>query len=271
MEVLDITANEYFERDEVSNTMLKDFRNKGPWTYYHKYIKRGQPEPEATKAMKLGSAFHALMADGEDFSRSIAVQPPTIEGKPTNLRLKAHREYMKQFELGHKGKIILAPDEIDQLLRMRESVFDNPAAAVFAAQLEPKRSEVVALENIAGVDCKAMCDADFSDQGVIIDFKTTRQHLGREFARDAFYKFGYHYQAAHYCDVFHAERFLFVAVRNFAPYESLVLEIPEHLIGQARMINHQTLDRIRWCHDMGDWHTDGWGVTVDLEDMITND
>jgi hypothetical protein len=248
--------------------MLKDFRDKGPWTYYHRYVKRGQPEVQPSEAMRLGSAFHLLMADGEDFASSIVVRPPTVNGEPINMRKKAHREHIAALEASSRGKIILAPEEVDQLLRMKDSVWDNPAASPFVSRLTPERSEVIALEEVNGLMCKGMCDADFSDEGVIIDFKTTRHHLGKQFARDALYKFGYHFQAAHYCDVFHAERFIFIAVRNFPPYESLVFEMPSHLISQAQLANHDTLERIRWCQAMSDWHTDGWGLTVNLEDMI---
>ena len=184
------------------------------------------------------------------------------------MRKKAHREYIANLEATSKGKIILAPEDVDRLLRMKDSVWDNPAANTFVSRLTKERSEVIGLENINGLACKAMCDADFSDEGVILDFKTTRHHLGQQFARDALYKFGYHFQAAHYCDVFHAKRFIFIAVRNFPPYESLVFEMPDHLISQARLANHDTLDRIRWCQSMNDWHTDGWGMTVNLEEMI---
>ena len=68
-----------------------------------------------------------------------------------------------------------------------------------------------------------------------------------------------------------AKRFLFVAVRNFQPYESVLFEMPEDFIGQARLINHQTIDRIKWCQEMDEWHSDEWGQVINMEDVISND
>ena len=71
--------------------------------------------------------------------------------------------------------------------------------------------------------------------------------------------------------MFEAERFLIVAIRNFAPFESMVFEIPSEFIGQARLINHQTIDRIKWCHHANEWHSDGWGEIINIEDVLNND
>tara|TARA_B100000519_G_scaffold202616_1_gene221550 strand:- start:5860 stop:6675 length:816 start_codon:yes stop_codon:yes gene_type:complete len=271
MEKLSISQEEYFARPEISNSMMKDFRDKGPWTFYHTHIKRSIRPSSPSDAMRIGSAFHLIMADFDVFSESAVVTPVTIKGDPVNMRLKAHREWMAEFREINEGKIVLSPEEMDMVMRMKDSVYANPAAAGYATDLTVERNEVVGIKNIQGMECKAMCDADFSDRGILVDFKTTRQHLGVQFAKDAIYKYGYQFQAAHYCDVFDAERFIFIVVRNFPPYETLVFEIPEEMMGQARMINYQTLDRINWCVSQDDWHTDGWGQVINLEDMINNE
>jgi len=274
--ILPITESEYFELGHISNSALKDFRNQGSWSYYHRYVARSTPEQAQSDSMRLGSALHSIMAKDSDSSKTLAVMPEWIdEGgiqpEKLNLRKKAHREFKSQFELDNKDKIILTPQEMQKVVGMRESVWDNPAIRPYLERLTSDRSEVVATNQINGITCKAMCDADFSDEGLIIDFKTTRQHLGREFAKDAIWKYGYQYQAAHYCDVFEAKRFIFVAIRNFPPYETIVFELPEDFIGQARLLNHQTIDRIKWCAAMDEWHTDGWGEIISLEDMLNHE
>lgn len=271
MERLNIAPEEYFARPEISNSMMKDFRDKGPWTFYHTHIKRNIQPAEPSNSMRIGSAFHLVMADFDVFSESAVVTPVSIMGEPVNLRKKAHREWMSEFRDVNHGKILLSPEEMDMVLRMKESVYENPAAVKNIFDLTVDRNEVVGIKEIEGVSCKAMCDADFSDRGLIVDFKTTRQHLGVQFAKDAIYKYGYQFQAAHYCDVFDAERFVFIVVRNFPPYETLVFEIPQEMMGQARMINYQTLERINWCQAHNDWHSDGWGQVINLEDMVNNE
>lgn len=276
----EISQSDYFARDEVSNSMMKDFRKCGAWTYYHKYVEKSVKDTKVSDSMRIGSALHALLCEDHldimagNSDSAIAVTPSfTGTGsnmESINLRKKDHRLYMDEWKKKHEGKIFINSDEFNQVLGMKSSVGKNPSTKEYIDRLTADRSEVVATNKIKGVDCRAMCDADFSDEGLIIDFKTTRQHLGIEFARDAIFKFGYQYQAAHYCDVFEASRFIFIAIRNFPPYESMAFEMPAHMIDQARLANYDTLDRIKWCHNMDDWHTDGWGQVVDLGELIEN-
>ena len=271
-----LTANEYFALPWLSNTALKDFRNEGSWSYYHRYVAHDIEPPKTSDAQRIGSALHGIICEETFSSSPLAVMPEWIDlggiqPERLNLRKKAHREFKMEFEESNKDKIILASKEYDQVVGMRDSVWENPAIRPYLEQLTADRSEVVATNQVNGMECKAMCDADFSDQDLIIDFKTTRQPLGKEFVKDCLWKYGYQYQAAHYCDVFEAKRFLFVAIRNFAPYETTVFEMPQDFIGQAQLINHQTIDRIKWCIEMDEWHTDGRGQIVNMEDMISND
>lgn len=275
-QIHEATANEYFSLPWLSNSALKDFRNEGSWSYYHRYVAHDIEPPKTSDAQRIGSALHGIICEETFSSSPLAVMPQWIDlggiqPERLNLRKKAHREFKLEFEESNKDKIILTSKEYDQVVGMRDSVWENPAIRPYLEQLTADRSEVVAINELNGMQCKAMCDADFSDQGLIIDFKTTRQSLGKEFVKDCLWKYGYQYQAAHYCDVFEAKRFLFVAIRNFAPFETTVFEMPEEFIGQARLINHQTIDRIKWCIDMNEWHTDGWGQIVNMEDIISND
>lgn len=272
-QILEISADEYFSLPYLSQSAIKDFRNEGSWTYYHKYVKGDIQSKPPSDAMKIGSALHAIICPDIDIAETISVVPEWIDfggmqPEKINRRLKKHREYLADFEAKNKGKITLTAKDMDTVMGMRESVLNNPAISKYINRLTAKRSEVVALNKVNEYDCKAMCDADFSDEGLIIDFKTTRQHLGKEFVKDAIWKYGYQYQAAHYCDVFNAERFLIVAIRNFPPYESMVFEMPEEFIGQARMLNYQVIDRIKYCESLSEWHSDGWGEIINIEEII---
>ena len=277
-EILKISSDQYFALPKLSNSAIKDFRNEGPWTYYHRYVANSLDKPKESDAQRIGSALHSII-NIDAFSSSsqpIAVMPEWvdlggIQPEKLNLRKKAHREFKQEFIDRNAGKIILTQHEYEQVVGMRDSIWDNPAIRPYLDQLTADRSEVVATNTVNGIECKAMCDADFSDQGLVIDFKTTRQSLGKEFVKDCLWKYGYQYQAAHYCDVFEAERFLFVAVRNFEPYESVLFEMPADFIGQAQHINHQTIDRIKWCQQMYEWHSDGWGQVINMEDVLDND
>jgi len=110
-----------------------------------------------------------------------------------------------------------------------------------------------------------MSDLYYPMGGVLVDFKTTRCADSPAFMKEAIFKYGYHFQAAHYCDVFEANQFFIIAVRNFEPYETMVYEVPPALIEEAREINHDTLRQIRDCRELGTWHSPRWGRVITLE------
>lgn len=274
-EILDVSQEEYFNLPYLSQSAIKDFRNKGAWSYYHEHVKQEILPSPPSDSMRIGSALHAILCKDIPIDSVIAIQPEWFPSDPQperiNRRKKAHREYLADWAENYKNKIHLSGEEMTRVLGMRESVINNPAISSWMERLGSDRSEVVATNDVNGLTCKAMCDADFSDEGLIIDFKTTRQHLNKDFIRDAIYKFGYQYQAAHYCDVFEAKTFMIVAIRNFAPFETMVFEVTEEMIGQARMLNYQTIDRIKWCTQMDEWHSDGWGEIINIEDVLNNE
>jgi len=269
----EIGSEEYFAMPEVSNSMLKDFRTKGAWTYYHTHVTKEVTSDPPSRAMALGSAFHSLMEDlGNSPRRKVLVHSGKgPDGEELNLRKKAHREWNEERaeNIKEAGMILVSEDEKAQLDGMVQSVLDNPVAKKHIGM--EGGHEVVCTNETQGVSVKAMADLSIRGGQVLVDFKTTRRHTMKDFAKDAFYRFGYHFQAAHYMDVFEATQFIFIGVRNFAPYESIVYECPPEMIRDARHVNHDTLSRIRWCLDTKDWHSDGWGESCNLEEVLKSD
>ena len=272
-EILKIKPEEYFERDEVSSSMLKDFRSKGPWTYYHTHVAKTVESDGPSNAMKLGSAFHWMMANGSvegGITTYGDTYPP--DGSPLNLRKKDHREYLAllRVEAESVGLILISEEELAEVEGMCASVWENAVAHELIAEHDSELFERPCSNEVQGVPVRAMADVDRSEDGIIIDFKTTRRHTTKDFVKDAFYRFGYHFQGAHYLDVFEAKRFVIIGVRNFRPFESIVYDVPKEMIRDARHINHDTLQRIRWCTHANFWHSDGWGEHCNLEEVLNN-
>ena len=272
-EILDISAEEYFARDEVSSSKLKDFRSKGPWTYYHTHVAKTVDSDKPSGAMNKGSAFHWLMANA-DWEDGIAVYGDTYppDGSALNLRKKDHREYMAKVrqEAEEDKMILISEEELADIEGMKASVMANQVARDLIGQVGSTSYEKPCINEVQGVAVKAMADVDMSHRGIIADFKTTRRHTTKDFVKDAFYRFGYHFQGAHYLDVFEAESFVIIGVRNFRPFESIVYDVPKEMIRDARHINHDTLQRIRWCAHANFWHSDGWGENCNLEEVLNN-
>ena len=268
-DLLNCSSAEYFARPEVNNSSMKCFRQAGPWSYYHNCECRSISEPKRSDAMRIGSLFHKHMECltlGEQLIDHCHVLPAEMDGEPINNRKPAHREYLSTFkEDAENSNTVWATEaEVYQVLQMCETSVNSGAAKDLMSNAGTW-PESVAVNRIEDVDVKAMSDLYHPVDGVLVDFKTTRCADSSAFTREAIFKYGYHFQAAHYCDVFEAKQFFIIAVRNFEPYETMVYEVPPALIEEAREINHETLRQIRDCRELGTWHSPGWGKVITLE------
>lgn len=269
-------SNGYFEQPEVSNSMMKTFRSQGSWTYYHKYIAKSLTPDKPSDAMRLGSAFHGYMelaslalakgSDELDLEKRIITLPSTIDGEPLNLRKKSHREEVQGYKdrADKENKPWVTDDEMESVSRMVASATENPLAR--SIMKSGGKPETKCINEVVGVGCKAMADLLSEDGETIIDYKTTRAHTPKEFMREALYKYKYQYQAAHYCDVFERPNFIFIAVRNFAPYETMVYRMSPDIIAAARQENHDTLRAIKACEELNEWHSVGWSFPTTIEE-----
>jgi len=269
MELLDITQNEYFalrgDPPLVSSTMLKCFRQEGPWTYHHVHeANLGEPRvPSAS--MKIGTLFHDFAAHCG--APKWKVIPNTYsDGEPINLRKKAHREFVGEIQQAAKdeGTIAVGWEQSEKIIKMYDSVLANKQIAEMIQQ-EAKR-EVVGTGVIEDVGVKGMADVLLDDR-TIIDYKTTSRHTPEDFLQDI-YRFRYHWQAAFYMDLFTGLKFYIVAVRNFEPYEAMMYQIPESLIQMAMRSNRQALTEIAWCRAIRSWHSPGWEGPINVEEGI---
>ena len=267
-------CEDYFGRPEISNSMMKVFREAGPWTYYHRYIAKTIEDPAPTDALRLGTAFHNYMewlGWGENSPSEpcdyVIELPGDVDGEPLNMRKKTHRELVEGIREDAGSIPCLTPDEMKHTIAMVQSVLSNNATGKYRfGSGFTCDCEAVGINKIEDMEVKAKADI-LTNVGIIVDYKTTRHSTREAFARDAIYKYKYHRQAAHYLDVFEAEKFVIIAVRNFEPYESLVYEVPSRLIDEGRETNHAVLRDIKYCFAMDQWHTPGWGgVTLLVED-----
>ena len=275
-QILECSSSEYFSRPEVSNSMMKTFRGQGSWTYYHKYITKTVDDSKQSDSLRLGSAFHSYMEcagrclnTDEHLQEWLTILPEYIDDEPLNLRLKAHREFVEEYKQLADDRDIpwVTPAEFQNITGMVDSALENPVASDLILRANDTTCEVKAVNTINGVDVKGMAALYLPEINTIVDYKTTRQHSLKGFIKDAIYKYKYHLQAAHYCDVFECDKFIFIAVRSFEPFETIVYEVHPRLIQQGKTANHSTLDEIKFCTEMDEWHTDGWMETNSLEEI----
>jgi len=262
---------DYFDRDEISNSMMKYFQESGSWSYHHRHNLKTLADDFSSDALRIGTGFHNyvefMATPGKDSKVSdyVVILPDFIDDEPLNLRKKAHRELVADWKELAGNVPCLTAEEMAHVTKMVASMWDNPAAHELVTAAQPDYCEVVCTNVLQGVAVKAKADLVLGD--TIVDYKTTRHATKRSFLKYAVWKYKDHRQAAHYLDVFEAKKFIIIAVRSFEPYESIVYEVPSDLIAEGREANYQTLDAIKDCRDMDSWHSPGWGsVTHLLED-----
>ena len=159
----------------------------------------------------------------------------------------------------------VSPSDASKVFQMYKSAMDNTHVRGIVEQ-EAQR-EVVGIGNIAGVPVKGMADV-WLEGHALVDYKTTSRHTPEDFIQDVF-RFRYHWQAAFYCELLGESKFYIVAVRNFEPYETMLYEIPQHLIESAKVANKQALDDIAWCRAIDNWHSPGWAHGVNIDESIS--
>jgi hypothetical protein len=147
--------------DSISSSGVKLIINKTP-AHFHQRYAEGAPEP-VSRALVFGSAFHALVLEGEAACRQRYGFAPAHPGTAKYSQWLANEEFAGG----------LKQDDWDEMFRMRDGVYaDSDVAAILAEDaLVERRIDWVDLAT--GANCKAKPDWLASDHSVMIDLKTT--------------------------------------------------------------------------------------------------
>ena len=203
---------EYHSRPEISKSDL-DAAAKSGVHFLHK--KEGQ-KSKPTPAMRIGSAFHALILEPDVFENEFIYKPEIL-----NARSKDGKEWKARQE--EAGKTVLNEDDKEQLQAMSKALLDcAPAKKLLSAAGKAEQSYFWT-DKGTGLGCKCRPDYMFDDGSTIVDLKTTTDASYRGFLR-SISNFRYHVQAGWYMNGLEQatgtrpERFIFIAVEKTAPY-----------------------------------------------------
>ena len=193
---------EYHSRPEISKSDLDAAAKSG----VHFLHKKEGPKSKPTPAMRIGSAFHALILEPVVFEKEFIYKPEI---------LKARQE--------EAGKTVLNEDDKEQLQAMSKALLDcAPAKKLLSAAGKAEQSYFWE-DKETGLGCKCRPDYMFDDGSTIVDLKTTTDASYRGFLR-SISNFRYHVQAGWYMNGLEQatgtrpERFIFIAVEKTAPY-----------------------------------------------------
>lgn len=183
------------------------------------YLASTENVKEPTKAMLLGSAFHAIMLqqNPKDFyAVKLKVDGRTKEGKA----------YNEQFEQENAGKIVIDVTEEDTMVKMKESIFSH--AVAFNLLKEATHREVAVFgdynfgDEHPSVRLKGLVDLYNENNGVICDIKTCEDASPSGF-RKAIWDRRYDIQNVHYNWLLKnagkpVSDFVFICVEKEAPF-----------------------------------------------------
>ena len=244
-----LEAAEYHRLPEVSVHQLGAFA-----TCPARYKWDTEHPKEQTDAMWWGEVVHTAVLEPELWDSTIAVPPHSFDR-----RTKAGKELAAEFERESAGKIVLAPEDADQVRRMADAVRKHPAAG-FLLELPGRREASYTWTDPAtGLECKTRPDWHSGDRRIVVDVKTTRDASRVEFAK-SIANLDYHVQAAWNQDAIGAEQFITIAVENVRPFAVAVYPASGGMIaaGQRRIEAAMTL--LAECWKSGRWP--GYGDLV---------
>ena len=234
--------NYYDDTSYITNSMLSKLSEKSP-SHFRYWLDN---KPEATPAMKLGSAIHSAILTPREFNKNYVVAPEIDK------RTKAGKEEWAKFVEKNTKNIITFKDK-----QMIKELYYNFYADNYIKKLftKGKPEQIICFyDDISKLKCKSMIDY-LRDDGVIIDLKTTTDASNNFLHSVNRYK--YHKQAAFYMDAVNANRFIIVAVEKTKPYALNVFELSKETIQEGRELYRNELQTMAQCQKDNFWPSYG--------------
>lgn len=240
------------------------------------YINRSTLFKE-TDAMKLGTLVHKAILEPMEFKNKFVLAPKEIDGQPVNRRVKAHREFLQDFEasLAIKGQTSIDESEMDTLSGILAQVGQDKTLPDLINRGFP---EATAVWEIDGRKCKGRSDYFLPNSPygrAVIEIKTTNDGRLSSFSRQS-YNLNYDLGAWWYLNGFEATEFIFVVLETKPPYPISIFRADESFLAHGEMRAKKLLEQLKKCEDSGIWHgyTSGmemltlpsWSTAIELEE-----
>lgn len=207
--------------------------------------------PDDSDALRIGRAIHAYVLD---------------PGSVNVVRFDGIRrgKSWDEFKARHSDAVILKPDDLDMVERMRDSVVSHPHAK---ALLADGSGEVTLQFELDGVPFKSRIDWLASD-GTLVELKTTRDVHPRVFEREYARRL-YHAQAALYWlglreNGIDCRNIKCIAVDKNPPYEVVVYRVDQETAEAGARLVYGWIARLKECQETGAWPGVDAGEIVDL-------
>lgn len=252
---------EYHANPYVSKSHL-DLIDKSPFHYWDRYINPDRIIPEPTKAMLLGSAFHAIVLEPEVFERDYIVEPEDAPKRPTTVQRNAKKPssqtqeaiaFWDEFDTKAADKTLVPIEDFNRLTIMKQRVFEHPAASTILQMKGLCEQSYKWTDEYTGEICKSRPDFHTEDGTLIVDLKTTGDASELGFQKSV-HNFRYHVQAGWYLrSLEQAEQFVFIAVESKPPHLVAVYNASEAMIAAGNRVADKNLALLAECRKSDKW------------------
>lgn len=182
--VIESNAEYHGYREAISKSRLCNM-DKCP--AYFKWTEENPQEP--TEDLIVGSAFHKIVLEPQDFDKEFVVMPNI------DRRTKIGKEMYAEFQDRAEGKSVITQDQYEMICGMRDSCMANRyVVSLLKGNVE---QSFYFVDDLTGERVKARPDVwrKAKDRVVIVDFKSCRSALPRDVSRDVA-KYHYNLQDA---------------------------------------------------------------------------
>lgn len=205
--------------------------------------------PKQSEDFAFGEACHVCTLEHERFLAEY-IKAPRFSGEGS-------RKAKAEFESANASKVVLASNEYERAMAMRDSVRRHVAASRLVQSGGLVEVSGVWVDEQTGIPCKMRADLISDAFSAIVDLKTTRNASEESFHKDAA-TFGYHRQAAFYLDGLAIlgkplKRFIFIAVEKEEPHAVSLYRLSERAIEKGRRENRTLLNQYAKCCKENAW------------------
>lgn len=220
---------------------------KTPFHFYAATLPNNKPKAPPTASILNGHLTHCLLLEPGEFESRYRVGPTV------NKNTLIWREYVAEWAA--KGVQVIGEEQFDAAFAQARNLRAVEAVAELLADGVCETSGYW-IDPATGVLCKCRPDCispiAHRTQLMPLDVKTTTDASPEAFGRSAL-SWGYHYQAAWYCDGYaiasgmEVQDMLFAVVENEYPYAAAVYMLDDKAIAYARRRNAFALQRYAEC------------------------
>ena len=245
--IYDISNTDYHGSDAVSrsNLMLLD---KSPYHFWYEKLSGIAIKKIATPAMNIGSAFHSLLLEPDNFNNEFAVLP--VMDRRTTVGKKLYSEFIQL----HGDKVLLTQDQYEDILAMVDNIKKHEVVNNILRESVFERS-IFWTDKETGLQFK--CRPDIWSSDMIADLKSTSDS-SLNYMQSESIRRGYLLQAAMMEEACNAinkpvKVFALMACEKEPPYVPAIFALSNESMDYGRNQFKQYKSILKSCLDNNCW------------------